>query len=190
MSKKQTPIKKPEPSIQKDNVERYLVRNNGDWAFIYLEQFPSSVSGQNAANISINSSFGKLGYNFGGIGDSFKEFLIDCDMHYLLEKLYDDKKYIEFSFEKTIKSFLLMTIEKRDHGTFDKTEARRTYNFFKEMDSCSRELLIEKILNNKIPFDEPWELMYDEISYSSQKFWEKIWIPFINLLKKEITNGK
>jgi hypothetical protein len=176
----------PKVDISKSKAERYLIRSSGDWAYIYIEHYHTTLYNDNVGIISINSSFGNYGYSFGAVGNDFKKFLIDCDIHYLTQKISDNNNIV-FDFDKTIRNFKYTLLERRGYTQYSKEQARYMYNFFNQMDPCDKDVLLEKILSNKqIEWEEPWEWLGTILDPKLRKFWEKLWLPFIEELKKEV----
>jgi len=175
--------------IQKTLTETYSMRGEKClWAKINLD------CGDESVNVMISSDYGDFSHYWGRCGMNPKKFLTTIDMHYAMKKLMHgtDNLYCPDSNER-LKSFKKLIIEKRKYNYITKEEARIAWNriiriinrtgdndevYFNE---CFNSEEFENIIYDieSIPMDTKMKNMVIE-------FWEDIWLPFIEYLKKEI----
>jgi hypothetical protein len=82
--------------VKKSLVQKFLLKKNDKiegswWAVFYVD----------SGLLSIQSDYGDYSYRWSSYGESFKDFLLSIDGHYLMTKLSGGSR--EFMFDETIK---------------------------------------------------------------------------------------
>jgi len=183
--KKKTP---PPTKVTKGPCIRYFVRAGfGDWAEFYLYEWKNTDSDGMAGSIAINSSYGTFGYTFGGVGNSFKEFLISTNMDYMMDKL-SSYKLQAFSFEKTVQGLKDDVREMRKSAELDREQARHQFNYLKELEYTDNgQYLIEKFYSDGVlTSSDLWERGRTEVREDLKHFWEKLWLPLMEEFKTDL----
>jgi len=164
--------------ITKEKIEVYKIRGlkGGAWADITLDR------GESSGRLQIASDYGNWSYYWGSCGESFNKFLCSLDIHYTAGKFgesdwFDHNATIsnlvnridEYSEDyPDLKSVLLEELDNLK-SAYDKDE------FTHSMWNCDNILHMEG--------HQP-DLIKD-ITPSFNQFWDKIWLGFVEHLKKE-----
>lgn len=170
----------------KHSLDLYYVENNHEWAQIFIDESDKHGS---CGTISIVSTFGNLGHYFSNIGGpNFRRFLIDCDFSYLMEKL-TEYKLMDFDFDLTMREFKSIIMRRRRNKENSKGYVRMQYEELLSIDETDSADLINQILQIKhLEIEEPWEFIRKSPRIMCIKFWEVLWLPFIEKLKVEVSN--
>jgi hypothetical protein len=162
-------------------IERYIVRNRGDWAFIYLDE--------ERGVFTACSSYGDYAYIWSHRGDqSLKDFLRDLEFDYFMGKTrgLDFKR---FDFEATIKGMREFVADARRQGSLSKIEAREAWTDIEELESDhtgSVDLFVERVYGLKA-IGEAYGHDYGDVICNSpdrqcKGFWDVIWPEFLKQL--------
>jgi len=180
--------------ITKKQIDLYQIRNEDKrtWGNI------SVVFGETSAEIMINSDYGHFAYNWFATGNNPKSFLCKIEMCYAIGKLCDGRANIyEPDYEEMDRSIKKKIIEERRENSLTKEEAREAFDdmpeYVKEYRG-SLDLIHNKIIEHKLfnkVFCDFENLPDDEkIKRVIVDFWEHIWKPFVEELKKEMQEEK
>ena len=168
--------------ITKEKVEVYKIRGieMGGWADITIDD-----NGKRG-RISISSSHGDWAYYWHQCGTSFKDFLCGLDIGYISGKFGCSN---HFNLNDTIESWKQSVIDERKQEYLSKDEARFLFNEIKEIEEMgpNKEGVKHMLWNTEklLSFFESSPHLVTEISPSFRFFWDKIWKPFTEGLKKE-----
>lgn len=166
--------------ITKSTVEVYKIRNakNSAWADITIDGHEKS------GRLSISSDYGDWAYYWSHCGSSFKDFLCNLDIGYVSGKFGTDRY---FNFDATIKSWKRQVIDERRAEYLKPSEARELFDEIKEIEeeSPGKEGLMHMVWNSThlSSFSDPH--IETRIKPTFKIFWNEIWIPFTEELKKE-----
>jgi hypothetical protein len=172
--------------ITKKLTETYTLRGEQSlWAKINLEY------GEKSVNVMINSDYGSYAYYWGSTGENPKSFLCNISKHYTMLKFAGENIYEadwEKRLERIYKEIEYKLKEKeitKEEAIIAKKEAKKIINYGTSEDIYFKEMMENEYLE-KIFYD--FEIIPEDIKIKStvDMFWENIWIPFINELKKEI----
>lgn len=176
--------------IDKKETQTYTLRGEyGLWAKINLEYGPTSV------NVMISSDYGSYDYWWGATGSNPKAFLTRIDMYYTMKKLmggYDATQ--EPDHESTIRSIKKKIIEVRREYQKDlsKDDAREAWN---DMIGYVNDYGTGEIYYKSMIEHDSFEAIFcdteaipfeTKLKGQAKDFWEKIWTPFTDELKKEL----
>lgn len=167
--------------------EQYLVGGNGEHANIFVSctQHRESVFG---GLIVIASSYGNWSYVWSNTGNTpFKNFLCGVRKDYLSEKLMGTDAYV-IDWEVTNKKTAAFIRE-------NLVVARKALlvNILAELERTTNEPsaeLIEDFGWCDVEINEIIEAnRVDKLNSNFEYFWDELWVPFIEELKKEIADG-
>lgn len=120
-------MKAGEMIVEKEVAESYIVRNDGEWSRIFLQE-GAREDGNRWGYISFISGFGNRGHCFSHIGKRpFAEFLVGCDWDYLANKFWGLETR-QFDFDESVKALKLLIVEKRRGDDITKDEARECWD--------------------------------------------------------------
>lgn len=205
---------KPATCIRTDGFEAYTVRVNGEWASIVLRQFEAlGVDNQprHIGEILIYSSYGSWGYQWGHLGEPFKQWLLDAERDYVAGKLLGSRAY-QFDGEKSVNGLRQSLLEHRRTGDITKNDARSIWDWIEaneiELTSSDREF-VEALYRcptdadwkytppgdrwaepqpergARYFLDEPYERPRTSLNRDFANFWLRVWPTFIDHLKAE-----
>lgn len=167
-------------SIEKALVECYRIRFTGefDWADITLDAGLNGHSGR----IQIASDYGSWENYWGACGSSFKQFLISLNIEYAAGKFGAGRW---FDHDKTIEK-LREAIENCDESD----EVKEQMNLdLDNLEGCEDEGQFEALAYSSPVLHKLWDTgpeIVTDINPSFKRFWEKIWLCFVEKLKKEV----
>lgn len=168
-------------NIEKNTVEIYRIRDieNGGWADITID------ASENTGRVSIASSHGSWERYWGSCGCPFKEFLCHLDICYAASKFGSDN---HFNLKATIKSWKEYVLQVRRDDDINEDEARELYSEIKRIEAESPGLEGVKYMlwnSELLNFFDYSPCIVIEINPAFVFFWDKIWKPFTEELKKE-----
>lgn len=168
--------------ISKSQVEVYKIRNaeHGAWADITID------AKGNTGRISISSDYGDWAYYWGSCGCPFKEFLCGLDLGYVSGKFRADN---HFDLNATIQAWKEPVLEYRRKGYIDAEEARELFDEILKIDEEAPNMIsIQHMVFNTehlFRFFEGMPHLVTDIEPGFRIFWNNIWKPFTEELKKE-----
>lgn len=160
-----------------DMVERYIIRKNHEWAFVYVDE--------TTGVFSCYSSFGTYAYCWTHIGgQTLKEFLRDLNFDYFMGKTRPG--YWCFDAEATVKGIKLSIIERRRDGYIDKSDARNAWADAEDLWHDNQHEFFEQLCSSD-PLMKFYNGDYCDIGRerpdgNSRGFWETIWPEFVQRL--------
>lgn len=189
---------KPEPAAvvqtaPQIDLKRFVVRNNGEAATIYIEQ-GKRKSGDienvnNWGEITINSSFGCYGHYFGHLGSrTFKDFLTNCEPSYLIYKLSGRAGEV-FDAKATVKELTKLLLEHRKTGEVSREDARQAYDAVLDQRMQDDANLFWMRLHEELPESftvddlELYRLEQAKVAPQIDGFFRELWPQFIEQLK-------
>lgn len=167
-----------------------VVRNQGEYGAFFVREGKKSTGPDTRryCELTIQSSFGNVGYFWPHIYSPACMFLSGADKHYFLGKLFGRKAYI-FDAERTEKELLRMLLKDRRHGEIKKKRARELYDaisglglFETRERFCDAYVEYEDLLYWRTVSDIPFCNM---LSPQAVGLWEKLWPEFIQALNEE-----
>lgn len=197
-----------------NDMEVYRVRHQHEWATICVQGWQATgIDGQprEIGEILINSSYGAWAYQWGHLGQPFKQWLAEADdPGYIAGKFLGAKAYT-FDGEKTVRGLRRSLLEKRRQGDIIKADARAIWEFIDEHDSemeSSADMFCERMFNCMSQADwpprngwysdaapergarhfleEPWERTCTSLDRQFAGFWKTIWPVFAEQLRAEL----
>lgn len=174
----------------KKQIDLYQIRNEDKrtWGNISVD------FGETSAEIMINSDYGHFAYNWVSTGKNPKSFLCRIEMDYTMKKLCGGRDEIyEPDYEKMERSIKKKIIEQRREIYLTKEEARKAFDDMPEYvqeyrghldlihNSIFEHYLFDKVFGDFENFPDN-----EKIRSGIVDFWEHIWKPFIEELKKEM----
>jgi len=176
-------------TIKKTLTETYTLRGEQSlWAKINLD------CGENSVNVMISSDYGEFNYYWVSTGYTQKKFLCSINMDYAMKKLMGgtDKMY-EPGWDSRKRSVKIAIIEaRREKEYLSKFEAREAWDDMlnvMEDYSGSVDIYFEEIMEHnsfqKIFYDFEGIPEDDKLKPRVLHFWNNIWLPFTNELRKE-----
>lgn len=196
-------MSEPKPNVYLTNEKplAYRIRNQWEWATIYINPFKLIDREQQGAEVMINSSYGVYGYCWSHMGRDWRGFLISVDRDYAMRKMCPPEFYEKPLDAEEFTTLMLSEIDQwekdwltswetiepqqaennrimrealEDPGTF---ENEHPSGYFKAFDDAAA----------GIPYlREMYECRLWKVNPQVVHFWENIWIPFTELLKKEL----
>jgi len=174
-------------TVDKTNVESYQIRSKYGGGVVIVEYIGKTV------RVTASGEFGSYGYWWTAPGDDQKMFLISLDQQYAMEKLsnYDIYEQDVDEYPKQVKEQI---IDARRQGNLTQEEAREAWD---EMLPIMEEYTSAESIRTRL-VDHPLFFIvfgdYTGLPYASRMkaevvgFWDYIWKPFIEELKKEVSN--
>lgn len=169
-------MEKPESfELTKSTVEKYMLRGNGTWADIVLDD-----QGDKRGQIMINSDYGAWSYFWGSMGCSLKEFITKCDTPYLMGKLGERNYFDEEATKECYRRNLQELLKDNDieQEIYDK--------LIEEIDSadwCSADNMYHDMSQDLLGVCDPHPCM--EHQPSLVNFMDRLFPVFIKLLNDE-----
>lgn len=172
------------------NIPCFVVHNQGEYGAFYVREGVSHRSGEPYyhCELTVNSSFGTVGYCWTHMGSPACIFFSRVNKDYVLTKLFNKEARI-FDPELTKMELLQMLLRDRRRGELDRREAREIHKAIRDLDgidtienfcddyaqSCC---LMEWCHVGDIPFRY-------SLSPQAAGFWDKLWAPFVEMLNQE-----
>jgi hypothetical protein len=166
---------------RRPRIERYIVRNRGDWAFIYLDE--------ERGVFTACSSYGDYAYIWSHRGSqSLKEFVRDLDFDYFMDKTRGAESK-RFDFYATIKGMREFVADARRQRDISKEEAREAWTDLEELEgdhTDSADLFVDRVYASKA-IGEAYGYDFEGVICNSANiqckgFWEMIWPEFLKQL--------
>lgn len=182
--------------------ESYAVRNGHEWATIHIRSWASlGIDDQprEVGEIMIHSSFGSWAYQWGHLGQPFKEWIAKTtDRGYIGRKFMGGEAYV-FDGPKTVAGLRESLLERRRDGGITKATAREVWDWINDnegpLESSDREFVntmhtgetqIVMVEGLKYFFSEPWERLQTVLDWQFQGFWREIMPAFQQALRDEL----
>lgn len=168
--------------ISKSQVEVYKIRGlkHGAWADITIDA--NGTTGR----ISIASDYGSWERYWGACGCSFKEFLCDLDIHYTAGKFGVGNS---FDVTATIHEWKRHVFDDRRNEYIDAEKARELYDEINRIGDEAPGLEGVKYMlwnsDHLMNFFGGTPPIQTTIDRSFVRFWDEVWTPFKQELKKE-----
>lgn len=204
-------------AVTRSTIETYRIRHQGEWATICANGCQAKGCDDQPREIGeilIYSSYGSWAYQWGHIGQPFKEWLAKADdPGYIAGKLLGSKARV-FDGEKTVRELRRSLLEWRRQGDIIKADARAIWEFIGEHDSemeSSADLFCERMFNCMSRADwpprngrysdagpergarhfleEPWERIRTTMDRDFANFWIVIWPIFQQQLQLELMSA-
>lgn len=189
--------------------EAYTVRagyKDMEWATIVIRgwQAPGNDgTPREIGEILIHSSYGSWAYQWGHLGQPFKQWLAECDdPSYVASKFMGADAY-KFDGERSLADCRRSLIEDRRHGGLTKTEAREIWDWLDENESeltCSEDRFVQVLLDGQshiVPtngamyfLSEPWDRAARSLDRDFVNFWNTLMPPFQQALRYELQAAK
>lgn len=169
----------------KKNVEIYKLRGNHTWGDFVLEDL-----GDGKGQILINSDYGTWAYYWGamGAGKGIREFLIGCDVHYLMGKFGGSKDW--FDGEASRQNFKNYLEESFKNEEINKEDYDELMEEIENSDFNSSESVYWQMSDKMTEhFQEPFDLFVNDHEPGLTNFMKVIWPEFIRIIKEEITSA-
>lgn len=172
--------------IVKKTAEVYELRDGFAWGHIALV-----INGE-TVDVVINSDYGSYAYFWTACGKDPKVFLCQVDMHYAMNKLTSGKMY-EPDTDKYQSEIKELIIRRRRDGYLDQHQAREAWDGLLAIidEYGNGDVLFHELISSdwwgSVFFNDFDNLPSAErVKPQVSGFWEKIWIPFTQELKREL----
>ena len=161
-----------------DLVERFIIRKNNEWAFIYIDEQTGAFS--------CYSSFGTYAYCWTHRGSqTLKQFLRGLDFSYFMEKTRPG--YRRFDPDATIEGIKRFIIEQR-RTSISREEARSAWNALPGVDANTADNVFHEFCSSHALMDvyggDYYGIARECPDGDSRGFWKVIWPEFIAALSK------
>lgn len=167
--------------ITRSTVEVYKIRTANTWADITID------ANGNTGRISISSDYGNWARYWGACGCPFKEFLCDLNISYTSGKFRCDTF---FDLDATVEIWKKEVIDCRRSEGIDAEEARELFDEIIEIEEERPDLEGVKYMmwntDKLLSFFESMPHIEMTIHPMFERFWDELWTPFTQELKKEI----
>lgn len=168
--------------ITKSTVECYKIRELKEgWANITIDDLGTS------GRVQIASDFGDWQYYWSSCGCPFKEFLTRLNMDYVADKFREDE---HVSIKKTINAYKSAVLECRRFDGMSKARAR---DIWRDITALAESWWTPESFSVEIRDKEHLLEFYNwtpetctDVSPLFKRFWNEIWVGFIDHLKAEI----
>jgi hypothetical protein len=173
-------------SITKSTVECYKIRStsiHNGWADITID------SKGTTGRIQIASDYGDWQYYWGACGMPFKEFLISLGKDYLAGKFGEDNY---FDYNRTIRQYKKDILDYRKDETISAEAARDMWDELENLITYGeREFSVGLWVDcpKLMVFYDNTPTLHRTISPMFELFWNKLWLPFMDELKNEISTS-
>lgn len=173
-------------SVTKQTCEYYHIRNGYTWADIAF------IVRNKQVDVLINSDYGHFAHNWISCGQNPKAFLCSMGKDYAMQKL-SNYQSMEIDMDECMKDLKRSIIEARRNGELDAEQAREAWEQMTEdwdNYSSSYDIACSKLVDN-----EYFEVVFGDYEAlpSSKRmkpecegFWDKIWVPFVEELRREM----
>jgi len=168
-------------------IEQYDVRVNGEYAIICID--PRGI-------LLVESSYGSFNYWWGAAGTDFKTFLTQVNSDYFFGKVRQGQNNDHFYRDETDKEVKRRILEYRRSDDISKERAREAWNDLLEIedyhgwDRSVATLYVQEFMQsdalNTIFQDFDSIPLIQGFPKECHHFWERVWLPFIEMLKEEI----
>ena len=166
------------------------VRNQGEYGafFVRETQRGEGSSKHFMCELTIQSSFGNVGYFWGHMGRYAHEFFDTDDKHYILGKLFGDRAYV-FDLDNTIRDIKKRIIEQRRHGICTPARAREYWEDLRWLEEAYTEQeLYHQLYENAAHLSrliEPSDLAVCRmLNPQAEGLWTMLWPEFVQALKQ------
>lgn len=189
-------------TISKDTFDAYRITNNGEWASIALRTWSRPINDGKetyyCGEILIRSSFGNFNNCWTACGVPFKEFLLDVDWDYFMQKcgctthVYDGPATLRHIQREILR-------QRRDHD-FDARQARDLWDAVCDADTEIIDGLNQMVLamqgaeTEVVPDREVIEFLAEPRYFQITKpnpqatgFWRELWPEFVAELRRELS---
>lgn len=187
----------------------YHVRSDGEWATVVVKGWQGQGldgSLREVGEILVHSSYGSWGYQWGHLGEPFKQWLADLPAYersYVAGKFLGSAAY-EFDGDATVALLCERLLEWRRSGDLSRDEARTIWDwiednaeeivcseadFFKAMESaaCGHAYGLDELSNAALKFfDDAWDMPQRCLHRGFAGFWRCLWPPFQQALRTEL----
>lgn len=140
------------------------------------------------AELTINSSFGNVGYTWGSMGCEAHRFFDSDDKHYLMNKLFGEHAYV-FDFDSTIAELKRSVLRERRGRDSDKHEAKERWDAIGSLEETRDQgFFYHQFLTNRVLSEwyEPTEIPCCTIlNQSAEGLWKHLWPHFVTALKEQ-----
>ena len=166
------------------------VRNEGEYGAFFVREGKrgEGADTRHYCELTIQSSFGNVGYYWNHMGSPACVFFSDADKHYFLGKLFGTSAYI-FDAYRTEMELRRLLLEDRRRGEFTKERARDIHDALRDLGSfetlvrfcdayCEYEDLLQWCTVGDIPF-------CNTLNPQAVGLWEKLWPEFIQALNEK-----
>lgn len=174
------------PKVSKSNIESYLIRNGSDWGEIAISIREETV------NVMVNSSYGHYAYYWCACGMNPKAFLCKINKGYTLQKLTHGKE-TEIDEDKCLDQIKQAIIDTRRTGDLTADQAREAWDGMVGVweDRNGYDIAMGHLIDSKY-FEQvfgDYEALPSarRLKPECEFFWEKIWMPFVEELKQELS---
>lgn len=167
-----------------------VVRNLGEYGAFFIREGKrgEGPNTQFYCELTIQSSFGNVGYFWSHMGSPACTFFTQTSRDYVVDKLWGEHSRV-FDAEKTEEQMRRMILEERRRGSHTKSEARDIYNAVQDLSTfetlerfcdayAEYSCLLEWCHIGDIPF-------VNVINPQAAAFWEKLWPEFLQALNEE-----
>lgn len=184
-------------SVTKTIADRYTVRNNGEYAAIFVNGWSEAgeKSARHLGEIAIHSSFGSWAYQWSACGMPFREFLVKLDRGYLLGKLGGASAYV-FDGEAAMKRAYRKVTEARRRREIERGDARDLWDALVDVhdDARSGSTMFVHLLSgiddgHKI-FAEPWYMVEQMENPDISGFLRDLWPEFVSVIRAELNENE
>lgn len=172
------------------------LKKSSVWAYITIDEWANG-----GGSFSCQSDYGNYEYMWSSIGpDTLREFMMDCDFHYFMEKV-TGYKLMEFDAEETTKELYKILLSSRRLDDTNKFQAREIWDELKrsgldddfyhakeghgwfERFHATCPLFIESFC-----YDLDCVPMRDRANAQAVGFWEIIWPIACDIWTKELAD--
>lgn len=172
------------------NTLAIVVRNEGEFGTFFVRQGKRKDRSGDVyyCELTIQSSFGNVGYYWHCMGTPTPIFLTQAHKEYLLGKLFGDRSHV-FDAPATEKELRLLLLRGRQRGYVTRAQARDLYEAIQDLGlyddlSCFCDVYAEyaNLMAWCSIADVPFRY---KLSPQAAGLWEKLWPEFIQALNEE-----
>ncbi|WKZ86287.1 hypothetical protein N5B55_04875 [Ralstonia pickettii] len=182
-------------TVTKSTMETYDIRKGGEWATFCVRRWADEQPGRFGGEILIHSSFGNYSNSWSACGVDFRQFLINTNYHYFMDKVLPNE-HEEYDHEATVAALKKAVIEGlRKTKEFDKEQARAIFEAIKDLPHCTTtDQFVHEALNSheiaQMTCSEPWHYATMREKPGPVWFWRELWPVFVAELRKELDAEK
>jgi hypothetical protein len=165
------------------------VRAGGEWGTFFVKEYPivprQSGGGVQAAAVFVaHTSRGPFAYRWSDMGESFGEFISNCDHGYILRKIGTKEISTKLAVSNVKREVLEARREKRITAEVAREAIETIDRAAKEMEG---ELLCHELYNaSELSFIQDWcDISTLDYSHCTKVFMEKLWPEFVKQFNEQ-----
>ncbi|PZQ59254.1 MAG: hypothetical protein DI570_16470 [Phenylobacterium zucineum] len=182
------------PSVTEHPATCYTVRNGWAWAHIFVRHGTSkgelSTGGdRHWVHVSVLSDFGEFGYCWSHIGEDWRKFLANLDLHYAMNKMLGPRFRVPLGIEEADAKGRQLILQGRRENNLTTEDARKLWDGLKEaetdegLDHFLRDW--DRGSGGLWYAQQWWDYRWDKVNPQAEGFWEKVWPHFVAHLTEQ-----